>query len=198
MANIRLANPSRDARQIAAIYYPYVVNTHITFESIPPDGSEITCRMKSQEENYPWIVCEHDSELMGFAYGNRFRSRKAYNWSVETTIYVREAAHELGIGSALYTTLLECLKLQGYVSAVGVIALPNKPSTALHEKFGFRQNGILPNIGYKSGNWYDVGMWWLELQSPPSKPEEIIPTVDVKDTQEFNDALRLGDSRIKI
>ena len=198
MANIRLANPLRDARQVAAIYYPYVINTHITFEYVPPNGSVIASRMKSQQEKFPWLVCEHERELMGFAYGSSFRSQQAYDWSVETTIYVREAAHNLGIGSALYETLIKCLRLQGYMSAVGVIALPNEPSVSLHNKFGYKEIGILPDAGYKSGSWYDVGIWRLELKETSPKPEKIISIDHITNTLDFAKILATGSSKIAL
>ena len=198
MVNIRFADPSRDARQGAAIYYPYVINTHITFEYVPPNGSVIASRMKSQQEKFPWLVCEHERELMGFAYGSSFRSQQAYDWSVETTIYVREAAHNLGIGSALYETLIKCLRLQGYMSAVGVIALPNEPSVSLHNKFGDKEIGILPDAGYKSGSWYDVGIWRLELKETSPKPEKIISIDHITNTLDFAKILTNGSSKIDI
>tara|TARA_B100000676_G_C17593778_1_gene588438 strand:- start:23 stop:619 length:597 start_codon:yes stop_codon:yes gene_type:complete len=198
MANIRLADPSRDARQVAAIYYPYVINTHITFEYVPPDGSVIASRMKSQQEKFPWLVCEHERELMGFAYGSPFRSQQAYDWSVETTIYVRESAHNLGIGSALYETLIKCLRLQGYMSAVGVIALPNEPSVSLHNKFGYKEIGILPNAGYKSGSWYDVAIWRLELEEASPTPEKIVSIDDITNTLDFAKILETESYKISI
>ena len=198
MANIRLANPLIDARQVAAIYYPYVINTHVTFESVPPNGSVISSRMKTQQEKFPWLVCELNGELMGFAYGNSFRSQQAYDWSVETTIYVREAAHKLGIGSALYETLIKCLRLQEYISAVGVIALPNEPSISLHKKFGYKESGMLPNAGYKSGSWYDVSIWRLELKEASPTPKAIIPINRIKNTLEFTRTLEKGASTISI
>ena len=198
MANIRLADPSRDARQVAAIYYPYVINTHITFEYVPPDGSVIASRMKSQQEKFPWLVCEHERELMGFAYGSPFRSQQAYDWSVETTIYVRESAHNLGIGSALYETLIKCLRLQGYMSAVGVIALPNEPSVSLHNKFGYKKIGILPNAGYKSGSWYDVAIWRLELEEASPTPEKIVSIDDITNTLDFAKILETESYKISI
>ena len=198
MANIRLADPSRDARQVAAIYYPYVINTHITFEYVPPDGSVIASRMKSQQEKFPWLVCEHERELMGFAYGSPFRSQQAYDWSVETTIYVRESAHNLGIGSALYETLIKCLRLQGYMSAVGVIALPNEPSVSLHNKFGYKEIGILPDAGYKSGSWYDVAIWRLELEEASPTPEKIVSIDDITNTLDFAKILETESYKISI
>ena len=200
MAVIRLADPKRDARQVAAIYYPYVINTPITFESKPPDGNEMSSRMENVLTSYPWLVCVHDDEVMGYAYGSQFRTREAYDWSVETTVYVREAAHGMGIGSALYTSLLEGLRLQGYVSAVGVIALPNDKSVMLHEKLGFREDGILPSAGYKNGTWYDVGLWWKKLHNPPAHPETPLKISDLGRGKD-NDlavALAKGQTRLKI
>ena len=200
MAVIRLADPKRDARQVAAIYYPYVLNTPITFESEPPDGHEMSSRMENVLTSYPWIVCVHDDEVMGYAYGSQFRTREAYDWSVETTVYVREAAHGLGIGSALYTSLLECLRLQGYVSAVGVIALPNDKSVMLHEKLGFSQDGILPSAGYKNGTWYDVGLWWKKLHNPPAHPATPLKISDLGrgKNNDLAVALTKGQIRLKI
>ena len=198
MANIRLANPLRDASQVAAIYYPYVINTPITFEYVPPNGSVIASRMKSQQEKFPWLVCEHERELMGFAYGSSFRSQQAYDWSVETTIYVREAAHNLGIGSALYETLIKCLRLQGYMSAVGVIALPNEPSVSLHNKFGYKEIGILPAAGYKPGSWYDVAIWRLELNEASPTPETIVSIDEQTKTLDYDKILEHGSSKISI
>lgn len=198
MAVIRLADPKRDARQVAAIYYPYVINTPITFESEPPDGHEMSSRMENVLTSYPWIVCVHDDEVMGYAYGSQFRTREAYDWSVETTVYVREAAHGLGIGSTLYTSLLECLRLQGYVSAVGVIALPNDKSVMLHEKLGFSQDGILPSAGYKNGTWYDVGLWWKKLHNPPAHPETPLKISDLVQNNGDNLIMALSKGEVKL
>ena len=200
MAVIRLADPKRDARQVAAIYYPYVINTPVTFESKPPDGNEMSSRMENVLTSYPWLVCVHDDEVMGYAYGSQFRTREAYDWSVETTVYVREAAHGMGIGSALYTSLLECLRLQGFVSAVGVIALPNHKSVMLHEKLGFREDGILPSAGYKNGTWCDVGLWWKKLDNPPAHPETPLKISELSQSKRTDliRALSQGEVKLKI
>ena len=198
MAVIRLADPKRDARQVAAIYYPYVINTPITFESKPPDGNEISSRMENVLTSYPWLVCVHNDEVMGYAYGSQFRTREAYDWSVETTVYVREAAHGMGIGSAIYTGLLECLRLQGFVSAVGVIALPNHKSVMLHEKLGFREDGILPSAGYKNGTWYDVGLWWKKLHNPPAHPETPLKISDLVQNNGDNLIMALSKGEVKL
>ena len=198
MAVIRLARPLSDARQVAAIYYPYVINTPITFESEPPDGTEMRSRIESVMEKYPWLVCEHDGEVMGYAYGSMFRSRSAYNWSVETTVYVREAAHGLGIGSALYSSLTECLRLQGFISAVGVIALPNEASVYLHEHLGFQKDGVLPKAGFKEGVWHDVGIWWILLSEPAEDPRDPVMLPAIQNRKDYAMAVKSGESRMKI
>ena len=198
MAVIRLARPLSDAHQVAAIYYPYVVNTPITFESEPPDGTEMRSRITSVMEKYPWLVCEHDGEVMGYTYGSMFRSRPAYNWAVETTVYVREAAHGLGIGSALYSSLKECLRLQGFISAVGVIALPNEASVYLHEHLGFQKDGVLPKAGFKEGIWHDVGIWWLLLSEPTEDPQDPVMLPEIQNRKDYVMAIKSGESRLRI
>ena len=198
MAVIRLARPLRDARQVAAIYYPYVVNTPITFESKPPDGKEMRSRIATVMKKYPWLVCEHDGEVMGYTYGSMFRSRPAYNWSVETTVYVREAAHGLGIGYALYSSLTECLKLQGFISAVGVIALPNEASVYLHENLGFQKDGVLPKARFKEGIWHDVGIWWLLLSEPTEDPQNPVMLPEIQNRKDYVMAIKSGESRLRI
>ena len=198
MAVIRLADPKRDARQVAAIYYPYVINTPITFETTPPDGTEMYRRMKKVSKTYTSLVCEHENELMGYSYGSKFRDRSAYDWIVETTVYVREAAHGLGIGKALYASLLKCLKLQGFTSAYGVIALPNNPSVSLHEHFGFTEDYLMTNAGYKDGQWYDVGFWRLNLNNPTEIMAPISLIDEVKGTSTFTKTVTYGEQFLKL
>ena len=198
MAVIRLADPKTDARQVAAIYFPYVVNTPITFETEPPDGTEILKRMKTVAKTYPFLVCEHAGELMGYAYGSQFRNRSAYDWIVETTVYVREAAHGLGIGKALYASLLECLKLQGFTSAFGVIALPNDPSVSLHEHFGFTKDYLMLDAGYKDGQWYDVGFWRVNLNNPNEEISPVFPIGEMEKSKTFKNAVASGEQFLKL
>ena len=198
MAVIRLANPKRDARQVAAIYYPYVMNTPITFETNPPDGTEMQRRMKKVSEIYTSLVCEHETEIMGYSYGSKFRDRSAYDWIVETTVYVREAAHGLGIGKALYASLLECLKLQGFTSAYGVIALPNDPSVSLHEHFGFTEDYLMTNAGYKDGQWYDVGFWRIKLSDVTEDTLPIKSVDELRSMNYFKNSVAFGEQFLKL
>ena len=119
MAAIRLANPDTDSEQVAAIYYPYVINTAITFDTEPIEGRSFHEKITKSMAIYPWLVFEHEREIMGYAHGSQFRDKEAFKWAVETTIYVKESAHGLGIGKSLYQTLINCLRLQNFSLCIG-------------------------------------------------------------------------------
>lgn len=172
---IRLAD-ERAAAAVQAIYAPYVRETAISFETEPPSVEEIAARMRAVLAYAPWLVCEREGRVVAYAYAGRFHARAAYQWTVETTVYVDGAHRRAGVGRALYGALLDALRLQGFRTAVGIIAVPNPPSVGLHERLGFRRDGLLPAIGYKRGRWHDVGWWRLELQTlgdPPEPPRSL-------------------------
>jgi L-amino acid N-acyltransferase YncA len=166
---IRRAQPE-DAAAIAAIYAPYVTDGVVSFELVAPDASEMAARMARLAPAYPWLVCEAEGELLGYAYAGPFKERAAYAWSVETTVYLAPRAHRRGIGRALYRRLHAILGLQGFHAAFGVIALPNAASVGLHEACGYRPLGVLPEVGFKFGAWRDVGWWGLNLSAPQGEP----------------------------
>jgi phosphinothricin acetyltransferase len=168
---IRDARPD-DAEAIAAIYAPYVERTPITFELIAPGAVEIARRMASVMERHPWLVAEENGRILGYAYADLFRSRAAYRWVVETTVYVAMGDEGRGIGRALYAPLLDRLSKQGYVATIGAIALPNPASVALHEAMGFVHAGTYSKVGYKLDAWHDVGIWQRELGPRPEHPAE--------------------------
>lgn len=163
-----------DAAAIAAIYAPYVERTPISFETTAPDAAEFRRRIEMVTAGYPWLVAVEEGAILGYAYGDLFRARPAYRWVVETTIYLAMGTERRGIGRALYAPLLERLAGQGYVAAIGGIALPNEPSVALHEAMGFVHAGTYAKIGYKLGAWHDVGFWQRELGPRPAVPP--VPT----------------------
>jgi phosphinothricin acetyltransferase len=151
-----------DARACAEIYAPYVLETVISFEREPPDATELARRIREHGEFAPWLVAsdaEAPGRCLGYAYGSRYRARPAYDWTAEVTVYVAHGAQRRGIGRALYTALLELLRLQGFHSAVGVITLPNAASVALHEALGFVRAGVVHAAGHKQGAWHDTGFW---------------------------------------
>lgn len=152
---IRVA-AAADAGRIAAIYAPYVTDTAISFEEMPPDNAEIERRM---EAAHLWLVDENDGDIRGYAYGTPWRSRHAYRFTVETTVYVASEHHGRGIGRALYTELLDRLTDLGYVTAVAGITLPNDQSVEFHRVLGFSYVGTFPKVGFKFETWYDTG--WM-------------------------------------
>jgi phosphinothricin acetyltransferase len=166
---LRLATRD-DAAAVAEIYRPIVVSKPISFEVEPPDALEMQRRIQETLAVYPWLICGHRGDVVGYAYAGRHRARAAYQWSVDTSVYVDSAFHRRGIGRGLYTSLFRILAAQGFVSAYAGVTLPNTSSVALHESVGFQPVGVYRNAGYKLGQWYDVGWWQRALQAPAATP----------------------------
>ena len=169
---IRLAIAS-DAEAIAAIYRPIVEQTAISFEAIPPTTQDVARRVAETTTTHPWLVCERGGRIAGYAYASPHRTRAAYRWSVDTSVYVAQEHQRAGIGRGLYVSLFAILAAQGYFTAYAGIALPNPASVALHESVGFTPIGVYRRVGFKHGAWHDVGWWQLtlrELETPPTEP----------------------------
>jgi L-amino acid N-acyltransferase YncA len=166
---IRLAKPS-DAAAILAIYAPYIRDTSITFETDIPTVDDFENRIGSYLENWPWLVYEKDGMIAGYAYASRYRERVAYQWSVECSVYIHDDHHRSGIARALYTKLFAILKAQGFITVYAVINLPNDISVALHEKMGFKYFAEYEKVGYKLGQWKNVGWWQLQLNEYSDEP----------------------------
>ncbi|MGA2081802.1 MAG: arsinothricin resistance N-acetyltransferase ArsN1 family B [Holophaga sp.] len=159
---IRPGTPA-DAQAILRIYNPYVTATSISFETVPVLEEVMAARIRETLEHYPWYVREEGGVVLGYAYGSRWKPRDAYRFAVETTVYVAPGEARKGIGASLYQVLLPDLRERGFHNAWASIALPNEASVALHERFGFRKVGHLPEVGWKFGRWVDVGYWALAL-----------------------------------
>ena len=165
-----------DAAAIASIYAPYVRASVVSFETEAPDAAEIASRIEAIGDLYPWLVaCDEDGAVLGYAYGCAFRTRPAYRFSVETTVYVADGAHRRGIGGLLYRRLLFLLEAQGFTQAIGAITIPNEASIALHESLGFVRAGIYEKVGFKLGEWRSVGLWQRPLAAMAARPEEPKP-----------------------
>jgi L-amino acid N-acyltransferase YncA len=160
--SIRPATPA-DGAALAAIYNPYVADTIITFEEEPVSAEEMAARVAKVSLGFPYLVWEEDGRVLGYAYASTWRTRHAYRFSAETSVYVQAGQHHRGIGIALYRALLEAMRGRGFHSAIGCLALPNGPSVALHEKLGFTKAGHMREAGLKFGAWVDVGFWELLL-----------------------------------
>ena len=195
-AVIRLAS-SADAAAIHKIYLPIVRDTHISFEQTVPKPGEIAARIEKTLSQHPWLVCELDGRLAGYAYASAFRARAAYQWTAETTVYIHADFQRRGVSRALYSSLMAILREQGYCSAVGVIALPNLGSVRAHEALGFRKVGIVKNVGYKAGAWRDTGWWQLELRPAPSQPQSPRPITELVAQDSFLALLQIGLQHIR-
>ncbi len=169
---IRRADPGQDGAACAAIYAPYVCETAISFERVPPTAEEMGARIERVQATHDWLVAEAAGSVAGFAYAAPHRERAAYCWAADVAVYVAHHHAGRGIGRALYGELLERLHEQGVHVVCAGITLPNAASVALHEAFGFRPVGIYRDIGFKAGSWHDVGWWQLALRPAAGPPPE--------------------------
>jgi len=147
-----------DAKTISEIYNHYILHSIITFETETIAPEEIIIRMEKYKQVGPYLVYEDNGEVVGYAYVSRFRDRKAYENSIESTIYLKDGLGGKGIGSKLYAELLARVSLNYHVIVAG-IALPNDASVRLHEKCGFKKIGHFSEVGRKFDEWIDVGFW---------------------------------------
>ena len=193
---IRLARDA-DAEAIAAIYRPIVETTAISFETDAPDAAEIRQRVADTLPVYPWIVCDIDGEVAGYAYATKHRVRAAYRWSVDTSVYIDEARRRLGVGRGLYQSLFAILAAQGFVNAFAGIALPNPGSVGLHEAVGFAPLGVYRRVGFKFGEWRDVGWWQLALKAHEASPGVPIDVDAVRLRPEWAGLLARGEAAIR-
>ena len=150
-----------DARALAEIYNYYILNTIITFEEIEITAEEMENRIRSRNAKLPWLVFEEEKQVVGFAYAQEWKSRSAYRFTVESSIYLSETQNNKGLGTKLYTELINQLVDLNIHSIIGGIALPNDPSIHLHENFGFDKVAHFKEVGFKFGKWVDVGYWEL-------------------------------------
>ena len=148
-----------DARAIAAIYNPYITGSTITFEEQEVSVEDMRGRISDVTAHLPWLVFERDGVVLGYAYATRWRTRSAYRFATETTVYLSPSCHRQGIGRQLYTDLLHRLRVLGIHCAIGGVALPNEASVRLHESLGFKKVAQFQEVGYKFGRWIDVAYW---------------------------------------
>lgn len=171
---IRSADPRKDAATCASIYAPNVESSPTSFEESPPDTEELGARIQRITAAHPWLVAELDGEVLGFAYACEHRSRPAYRWAVDVSVYIGAGNQGEGHGRRLYEALFDDLRQRGFRVACAGITLPNEASVALHENLGFVPVGVYRGIGWKAGAWRDVGWWQLELSpaadDPPAEP----------------------------
>lgn len=163
----------RDAGACAAIYAPYVTGTAITFETEPPRPAEMARRIAAAVRTHAWVVLEDGGRVVGYAYGGPYKSRPAYRWSCEVSVYMEPGRRCTGGGRALYRALFDRLAERGFRTAVAGMTLPNEASAGLHRAMGFEPVGTYRRIGWKHGAWHDVA--WVQRplgdgQDPPAEP----------------------------
>lgn len=178
MTVLRLAT-SEDAKGILDIYAPYIETTSFTFETEAPSVEEFAERIRNYLLNWPWLVCEIDGKIAGYAYATKHRERTAYQWCTESSVYIHEDYQRAGIAKALYIALFEILKKQGFRNIYAVINLPNDKSVILHEKLGFTHFATYEKVGYKLGKWKDVGWWKLSINEFADEPAAPIKFSDL-------------------
>ncbi len=174
-----------DAEAALNVYAPYVLHTGISFEYEVPTVDEFKKKIEKITAQYPWLVCECDGDIAGYAYGSTHRDRKGYQWSPEATVYLSEKYHRKGIARILYSALFEMLKMQGYYNLFAGVLVTNEKSVAFHRAMGFEDIGLFKNIGYKLGEWH-TNLWLqYELQKPITNPHEPIAIGEIINTEAF-------------
>lgn len=164
--HIRVAT-AQDAEKLRAIYAPYVEGTAVTFEYAVPSAEEFRDRIRQTLTKYPYLVAERQGEIVGYAYAGPFHRRAAYQWAVETTVYVRQDMKKRGVGRELYEGLEHILAAQQIVNLYACIACPEtedeyltKDSVAFHQRLGYQLIGEFHRCGYKFNRWYNIV--WME------------------------------------
>ena len=173
MITLRIATTD-DAKAIANIYGYYVNNTAITFEYIAPDEQEFVKRINDKLQKYPFIAAVDSGEVIGYAYASEYRTRAAYNWDAELSVYTDFRHIGKGVGSLLYSALIEILKIQNVVTLCAGITYPNNASERLHKKLGFEYMGVFRAIGFKNKKWHDV-LWYTKQINSLDTPQKVIP-----------------------
>ncbi|HIT88656.1 MAG TPA: N-acetyltransferase [Candidatus Coprocola pullicola] len=175
---IRFAD-SKDSKEILKIYQQYI-DTTITFECRLPTAEDFSKRVEDISAQYPYLVCEQEGCIVGYAYASRQMQREAYQWNATLSIYLHENITSKGIGKRLYQILIEILKKQGVKTVYAGVTIPNEKSENLHKSLGFQCFGVYRNTGYKCNRWLDVA--WFEknidqyCQNPaPFEPIQKIP-----------------------
>lgn len=163
-----MIRPARlsDAPSITKIYNHYVKHSIATFEEQALAAAEMQQRMQSVfEAELPWLVAEDVGKLVGYAYASPFKTRSAYRFSVEVTVYLAAELGGGGWGTMLYNGLFEQLKERSVHAIIAGISLPNPASVKLHENKGMQKVAHFNQVGYKFNQWVDVGYWQLLIDS---------------------------------
>lgn len=187
-----------DAPAMLALYTPYVIQTTVSSEYVPPSLEEFTGRMRTYGKRLPWLVCTVDGAVVGYGYASPHRTRAAYQWSVETSIYVDADWHRRGIAGAIYSALFELLTMQGYYNIFVGITSPNERSMKFHKAMGFIISGAYQESMFKFGQWRDVLWMGKSLRPHEGEPQPTVPFPEIQDSPLVARALRQAEQRVHI
>ena len=193
---IRYASPY-DALEILEIYSPFIKMTAFTFECEVPKPYEMKRRISSVGSRFPWLVCEIDGKMAGYAFATSGKQKGAYCWNAEVAVYIKEDYRRCNIASALYYAVIELLKLQGYYNVIAYITIPNDSSEHFHRAFGFVKSGELTNVGYKLGKWYNVAIYEKPLRQIADELMAPLPVKPITEISE-DDSQRMLSNALKI
>jgi len=168
-----------DAKGLIEIYAPYVTETPISCECEVPSLQEFEDRIQRISKTFPYIVCQVDGELVGYAYASLHKDRAAYRWDSDATVYVSNKYHRNKIGTALYNCMLELNKLQGFYNIYAVVTTSNEASVKFHKAFGFIPMGTYTNTAYKLGKWHDISVMEKKLNEYDREPKETLSINDI-------------------
>ena len=178
---IRMATED-DAEELLKIYSYYVTETAVTYEEETPSVEEFRNRIRTIRSSFPYYVAEKDGRILGYAYASKFRTRAAYRWNSEFSIYVDKDVHRLGIGSLLLDAVEETLKRQGFFNLYAIVSASQKQSKYIpgeslpfHLKHGFAEEGCLSKVGVKFGEWFDTVYLVKRLKENTNNPSEPQP-----------------------
>lgn len=168
-ASIRFASTS-DAEQILAIYAPYIISTSVTFEADVPKLDEFKRQISTISSSMPYLVCEIDGKIAGFAYASENKSLSAYAWNAQMNVYIGNDYQRCNVASALYLAVISLLKAQGYKTVIALVTSDDGVSEAFHNSFGFEKIGTLTDIGFKLGKWHSMSIFSKQLTDSKDIP----------------------------
>lgn len=187
-----------DAAEMLAVYAPYVEQTTVSSEYTAPALPVFIARIETYTQQTPWLVCRIDGVVAGYGYASPHRTRAAYQWSAETSIYVAQGYHRHGIARALYAALFELLTRQGYYNIFVGITSPNERSIKFHSAMGFVISGAYQNSMYKFGQWRDVIWMAKSLRPHTGEPHSTLPFPQLASLPFVEEILRAAADSIHI
>jgi len=189
---IRLAE-KRDVSGILEIYSPFILDSTVTFEESIPDEDSFWDRIQGIMAELPYLVCEIDGRIAGYAYASSYRGRASYRWTKEVSVYIHPDFYRRRVGEALYTSMNEMVRYQGIADLLAIITMPNESSVAFHEHCGYRKCGEFANVGYKMDQWLNVGWFELFLQDEKKAPRDrILKLNEITGLPVFEEAIQKG------